>query len=96
MHIRSLSSLSELGFRQDKPTVLFVDNKGAIELSKDLKSCQRSRHVERRYLKLRELVTSGDIEVKYVPTEDNPADVMTKSSLSVASFAKHTKTNMNL
>ena len=30
-----------------------------IELSKDLKSCQRSRHIERRHLKLRELVAAG-------------------------------------
>ena len=38
---------------------LYVDNQGAVELSKDLKSCQRSRHVERRYLKVRELVAAG-------------------------------------
>ena len=43
--------LAEMGFRQTSPTVLYVDNSGAVELSRDLKSCQRSRHIERRYLK---------------------------------------------
>ncbi|KAL1503154.1 hypothetical protein AB1Y20_011214 [Prymnesium parvum] len=47
--------LTEMGFPQDKPN---VDNAGAVELSRDLKSCLRSRHVERRYLKVRELAAA--------------------------------------
>ena len=45
-----------MGEDMSEPTVLYVDNLGAVALSKDLKSCQRSRHIERRYLKVRELV----------------------------------------
>ena len=48
--------LREMGVDMSQPTMLYVDNQGAVELSKDLKSCQRSRHIERRYLKVRELV----------------------------------------
>eukprot|EP00966_Prymnesium_polylepis_P294658 6804382-Prymnesium_polylepis.1 len=34
------------------PTVLYVDNQGALALAnKDRRSCHRSRHIERRYLK---------------------------------------------
>ena len=40
---------------------------------------QRSRHIERRYLKIRELVAQGHIKVVYKPTADNHADVLTKS-----------------
>ena len=61
-----------------EPTSLYVDNQGAIELSRDMKSCQRSRHIERRYLKVRELVALGEINVLYVPTALNHADVLTK------------------
>ena len=32
------------GAPQMEPTILYVDNSGAVALSKDLKSCQRSRH----------------------------------------------------
>ena len=60
------------------PTRLFVDNQGAVELSKDMKSCQRSRHIERRYLKVRELVALGEVTVVHVPTALNHADVLTK------------------
>ena len=84
--------LSELGHELD-PTVLYVDNQGAVELSKDMKSCQRSRHIERRYLKVRELVALGEVTVKYVPTRDKPADVLTKP-LDLADFSRHAQALM--
>ena len=93
VYLRQL--LAEMGCRQEEPTILYVDNKGAIELSRDLKSCNRSRHVEHLYLKVRELVAAGDIEVKYVPTKDNPADIFTKSTLSSVDATKHMKFIMN-
>ena len=89
IYIRGL--LAEMGFRQEKPTVLYVDNSGAVELSRDLKSCQRSRHVERRYLKIRELVAAGEIEVRSIDTKDNHADFYTKSTLDKATFTRHVK-----
>lgn len=71
--------LRELGHDMSEPTELFVDNAGAVELSKDLKSCQHSRHIERQYLYVRELVAQGDIVVKSVRTDLNPSDVLRKS-----------------
>lgn len=71
-----------------EPTVLHVDNQGAVELSKDIKSCQRSRHIERRYLKVRELVASGEIVVKFIDTISNPADILTKP-LEFDDFFRH-------
>ena len=81
--------MSELGHDLEA-TVLYVDNQGAVELSKDAKSCQRSRHIERRYLRIRELVAQGDIAVKYVNTEDNHADLLTKPLERVV-FQKHSR-----
>ena len=69
--------LREMGYELNKPTVLYVDNSGAVELSKDRKSCNRSRHVKRRYLKIRELVAEGEIEVKWVDTKDSLSDILT-------------------
>ena len=86
--------LREMGEDMTEPTVLYVDNMGAVALSKDLKSCQRSRHVERRYLKVRELVAQGDIVVRYRETSENPADVLTKP-LDAATFNKHVATLMS-
>ena len=85
MYFRGL--LRELGHDLE-PTVLYVDNQGAVELSKDKKSCQKSRHIERRYLKIRELVADGEIIVKHVNTDDNHADVLTKP-LDADTFMYH-------
>ena len=87
--------LAEMGYRQDKPTILYCDNSGAVELSRDLKSCQRSRHIERRYLKVRELVAAGEVVVEHISTKDNPADLFTKSTLDVSTFSRHAKTVKN-
>jgi hypothetical protein len=86
LYVRGL--LREMGVDVNEPTTLYIDNKSAIELAKDRKSCQRSRHIERRFLKIRELVAEGHIVVQYVNTLDNPADMMTKP-LEPAAFERH-------
>ena len=83
--------LREMGVDVSQPTVLYVDNRGAIELAKDARSCQRSRHVERRHLKIREWVALGEIEVRYIDTKQNPADILTKP-LDAATFERHVDT----
>ena len=86
VHFRRL--LSEMGLPQEEPTVLHVDNTGAVELSRDRKSCHRSRHVDRRYFKVRELTFSGELRVEHVDTKKNTADILTKP-LEYEAFARH-------
>ena len=83
--------LREMGVDLTEPTTLFVDNQGAEALAKDRRSCQRSRHIERRYLKVREWVHHGEIRVVYVSTDQNPADLLTKS-LERGPFDRHVST----
>jgi hypothetical protein len=86
----------ELGVIQDEvPVELFVDNSGALELSRDRRSCHRSRHVDRRYFKVRELSYHGVLRVEKVDTADNASDVLTKV-LDYASHWKHVSRLMNL
>ena len=80
--------LREMGVILTEPTILYVDNTSAIILIKDAKSCVRTRHIERRYLKIRELVDAGYISVVYVNTADNHADVLTKA-LPRPDFERH-------
>ena len=80
--------LREMGVILTEPTILYVDNTSAIALIKDAKSCVRTRHIERRYLKIRELVDAGYISVVYVNTADNHADVLTKA-LPRPDFERH-------
>ena len=66
-----------------------------MALSRDRKSCNKSRHIDRRFFKVRELHAAGVVKVEYVPTGDNGADVLTKA-LSPPVFAQHRATLMNL
>ena len=83
-----LAWLREMGADPGAPTVLRVDNSGAVELSRDRKSCHRSRHVDRRFFKVRELEALEVIQVEHVPTADNRADLLTKA-LPIESFRRH-------
>ena len=51
------------------------DNQGAIALSKDNKFHARTKHIDIRYHFIREAVGDGKISVKYIPTDENPADI---------------------
>ena len=85
----------ELGVAQVAPPKLFVDNSGAVELSRDRKSCHRSRHVDRRYFKVRELHALGALCVEHIGTDDNSSDLLTKT-LAWVVHVKHRARLMNL
>jgi hypothetical protein len=89
VHARAL--LTEMGLPQESPTVLQVDNTGAVALARERRSCHRSRHVDRRYFKVRELMAEGALHVEHVDTALNTADLLTKS-LPLEPFARHRAT----
>ena len=74
---------------------LFVDSKGAADLSQDFVSNSRVRHFERRQLKIRELVDRGLIMVKNIGTDDNVSDIFTKA-LGYRRFEKLRKVLLNM
>ena len=53
---------------------LFCDNNGAISLAKKLRSYQKSKHIERWYHIIKELIGKGDVLVQKVASVDNVAD----------------------
>ncbi|CAB4041487.1 Hypothetical predicted protein [Paramuricea clavata] len=55
-----------------------VDNQGAINLARNPVHHQRSKHIDTKYHFIRSEIQVGIISLKYVPTEDNIADVFTK------------------
>ena len=76
--------LAELGFPQKLPTSLRLDNQGAIAFGNKTGSPSRLRHIDLRECFLRELVVTGDIDLSYVQSQDNVADILTKSLGTVA------------
>ena len=66
-------------------STLFCDNQNAIFLTKDQRFHERTKHIDVRYHFVREVIARGDIVVSKVGTQDNSADMMTKS-LPIAKF----------
>ena len=70
--------LSDLLVDMNTATKLLEDNKGAIDLSKNPKNHGRTKHIDVSYHFIRERILTKEIEVNYVPSSENLADVMTK------------------
>ncbi|GKE26202.1 hypothetical protein Tco_1441586 [Tanacetum coccineum] len=57
---------------------IMCDNKGAINLSKNLIQNSRTKHIEIRHHSLRDNVQKGNISIDKVVSEDNIVDIFTK------------------
>ena len=68
-----------------KVTTVFCDNQSAIFLSKDQMFHDRTKHIDIRYHFVRDIIEKGDCVVEKIHTDDNPADMFTKS-LPIAKF----------
>ena len=62
----------------ENSTVLHSNNQGAIALSKNNKFHAWTKHIDVRYHFICEAVENGKLSVVYIPTEENPADILTK------------------
>ena len=82
--------LSELNSTFEEPTTLNCDNQGAIALAKDNKFHARTKHIDIRYHYIREAVENSDINMQYIPTNENIADIFTKP-LAKAKFEHFTE-----
>jgi hypothetical protein len=70
--------LQQLGFTMSRPTLIHVDNQSCTALAQNPVHHQRTKHIDIQHHFVRELVSEKVIELKYVPTEENIADVFTK------------------
>jgi hypothetical protein len=70
--------LKDFGIGGDKPTTIHEDNNGAIELSKNAKFHNRTKHIDIAYHFTRERVASNELSVTHCSTEEMVADIMTK------------------
>ncbi|KAM1699905.1 hypothetical protein ACFX2K_031198 [Malus domestica] len=70
--------LKELSMPQEEPTEIYVDNKSAIALAKNPVFHDRSKHIDTRYHYIRECIERKDVQVEYVKSQDQVADIFTK------------------
>jgi hypothetical protein len=72
--------LLELGVKHNTPIPIYIDNQAAMRLAHDPVQHQRSKHIDIRYMFIREYVAKGVFALIYVPTKQNIADLFTKAT----------------
>ncbi|CAK5265854.1 unnamed protein product, partial [Mycena citricolor] len=67
-----------LGLDTSPPTHISVDNMGTIAFAHNSGFHARSKHIDIRYHFIRDTITSHEVSVSHVPTNENAADILTK------------------
>ncbi|CAI7834779.1 unnamed protein product [Closterium sp. NIES-53] len=70
--------LAELGEEQQGPTPLYCDSQGAIALTKNPVLHDLTKHMRVNWHWTRSMVAASEVELHYVKTTRQPADMMTK------------------
>ncbi|GAA5988537.1 hypothetical protein JCM11641_003308 [Rhodosporidiobolus odoratus] len=70
--------LTEIGFPPSSPTLIRGDNSGALLLADHPTSHGRTKHIAVHYHFTREHVEEGTVMLKWVPTGETAADLLTK------------------
>lgn len=83
------SILEELNLKPDL-CVIYSDNQGCIKIATNKSSTERSKHVDIKLQYSKQHILSGEMELRYVRTTDNVADIFTKP-LRRLDFQKFTK-----
>jgi transposase InsO family protein len=60
------------------PIIIHTDSQSCMAMIQNEKFSGRTKHIDVRYNYIRDQVRDGQIKLKYVPTEFNTADLMTK------------------
>jgi hypothetical protein len=70
--------LGKLGYSFKAPSLLLVDNQSAIQVARNPEHHGCMKHLHLRLFWLRDMVNSGIIAVRYIPTTDMAVDLLTK------------------
>ena len=82
----SSEAATEQEMEGHRPVVIYEDNSGCIEWSKNPVDHQRAKHIDLRYHYVRAKVRAGEVKLVHCPTDEMMADLLTKY-LSAPRFA---------
>jgi transposase InsO family protein len=61
------------------PTILHCDNQAAVHLATDDNYHARTKHIDIRFHFIRQTISDGHVDIKFCPTQDMTADILTKA-----------------
>jgi hypothetical protein len=82
--------LESMGLKVKLPMILWMDNKGGVDLFNSWSIAGNTRAISVRLAYVRELKEAGVIQVKWLQGAENPVDLFTKN-LDGPTFRKHDK-----
>ena len=82
--------LETMNIEVELPKTVCVDNVGAIWLSNNRTTSDRTKHIDIRTSFVKEYLEDGKIITKFVKSEDNEAEIFTKNTAN-AIFQNHQK-----
>ena len=82
--------LETMNIKVELPITVYVDNVGAIWLSNNRTTSDRTKHIDIRTSFVKEYQEDGKIIIKFVKSEENEADIFTKNTTNVI-FNNHQK-----
>lgn len=86
LYVRSL--LSDMGYKQVGPTVIFEDNESVINMATNHLVTQRSRHIDMKYHLVKFHTQHGNILPTWVQSEDQHVDILSKATHTVAAWQR--------
>jgi histone deacetylase 1/2 len=88
------SLLKELGVAWQRTPIIWCDNLGATYLTANPVFHARTKHIEIDFHFVRERVAAGELDVRFISSNDQLADVFTKQA--TRQMLDRFKTNLNL
>ena len=89
-----ISVIEQLNINNKETFHLFIDSLSAIELANNPEHHAKTKHIDIQYHFVREHVTNNTIQLSYISTKEQLADILTKT-LSGLTF-KNLVSQMNL
>ena len=62
-----------------KPEIVYDRNQGDIFLAKNTQFGMSNKHIDIRHHFMRDMVKYKDMDIRYIRSKDNPADIMTNN-----------------
>jgi hypothetical protein len=71
--------LNEIGVPLATPSIIYVDNQAAIQISKNDTHHDRTKHIDIRHHFIRDCIRNNDVDLQWIETKQQRADIFTKA-----------------
>jgi hypothetical protein len=71
--------LQELGYSAEEASTIYQDNQATVKVSENGIRSERTKHVDIKYHFVTDVVQRGDVQLQWIPSQRQQADILTKA-----------------